>query len=148
MKSKSTDYSQNPQQKVSFFHIFLSLIVSSRRHRLQMENEADEVLLGKRPRQQATAIKNPRKMYGRKLQPQWERWVVSTIALPTSALRKRSRCYWKTRSNVKGQHAPTRNNQRRICMKKAHLLLRTLAVIGRYGPHLTIVMLFVTQNNF
>ena len=33
-----------------FFHIFLSLIVSSRRHRLQMANEADEVLLGKRPR--------------------------------------------------------------------------------------------------
>ena len=32
------------------FHIFLSLIVSSRRHGLQMANEADEVLLGKRPR--------------------------------------------------------------------------------------------------
>ena len=35
--------------KVDFFHIFLSLIVSSRRHGLQMANEADEVLLGKRP---------------------------------------------------------------------------------------------------
>ena len=32
------------------FHIFLSLIVSSRCHGLQMANEADEVLLGKRPR--------------------------------------------------------------------------------------------------
>jgi len=31
-----------------FFHIFL-LIVSSWRHGLQMTNEADEVLLGKRP---------------------------------------------------------------------------------------------------
>ena len=32
MRSVSTDYSQNPQQKVSFFfHTFLSLIVSSRR---------------------------------------------------------------------------------------------------------------------
>ena len=31
-------------------YIFLSLIVSSRRHGLQMANEADEVLLGKRPR--------------------------------------------------------------------------------------------------
>ena len=29
-----------------------------------MASEADEVLLGKRPRIQATAIKNPRKMYG------------------------------------------------------------------------------------
>ena len=40
------------KQKVIFFliYIFLSLIVSSRRHGLQMANEADEVLLGKRPR--------------------------------------------------------------------------------------------------
>ena len=36
--------------KGDFFHIFLSLIVSSRRHGLQMANEANEVLLGKRPR--------------------------------------------------------------------------------------------------
>ena len=35
--------------KGDFFHIFLSLIVSSWRHGLQMSNEADEVLpLGKR----------------------------------------------------------------------------------------------------
>ena len=33
-------------------------------------------------------------------------------------------------------------------MKKTQLLLRILAVIGRFGPHLTIVMIFVTQNNF
>ena len=32
--------------------------------------------------------------------------------------------------------------------EKSHLLLRILAVIGRYGPHLMIVMIFVTQNNF
>jgi len=80
-----------------------------------------------------------------------ERSVVRTIALPTSALRKRSRCYWKTRSNVKGQHAPTRNNQRQKYLEKntqkVHLLLRILAVVGRYGPHLIIVMTFVTQNN-
>ena len=36
--------------KGDFFHIFLSSIVASRRHGLQMANEADEVLLGKRPR--------------------------------------------------------------------------------------------------
>ena len=43
---------------------------------------------------------------------------------------------------------PTRNNQRqKYMMKKTHLLLRILAVIGRYGPHLMIVI-FVTQNNF
>ena len=67
MRFKSTDYSQNLQQNAIaiFVHIFSSLIVSSRHHRLQMANKADEVLLGKRPRQQATAIKNPRKMYGK-----------------------------------------------------------------------------------
>ena len=31
--------------------------------------------------------------------------------------------------------------------EKTHLLLRISAVIGRYGPHLVIVMIFVTQNN-
>ena len=40
---------------------------------------------------------------------------MSTTALPTSAL-KRSRCYWETWSNVKGQRAPTRNNQRQKYM--------------------------------
>ena len=50
MRSISTNYSPNPQRKVIFFHLFLSLIVSSWRHGLQMANEADEVLpLGKRP---------------------------------------------------------------------------------------------------
>ena len=32
--------------------------------------------------------------------------------------------------------------------EKNHLLLRISTVIGRYGPHLMIVMIFVTQNNF
>ena len=31
--------------------------------------------------------------------------------------------------------------------EKTHLLLRISAVIGRYGPHLMIVMIFVSQNN-
>ena len=105
-------------------------------------------------------------MYGKELSL---RTLSREIALPKSALRKRSRCYWQTRSNVKGQHVPTRNNQRQKCMRKTkrkkekekkqknkqkktnkttHLLLRILAVIGRYGPHLIILMLFVTQNNF
>ena len=43
---------------------------------------------------------------------------------------------------------PTRNNQRQKYMGKNRLLLRILAVIGRFGPHLTIVMILVTQNNF
>ena len=79
---------------------------------------------------------------------------MSTIGFPKSALRKRSRCYWKTRSNVKGQHAPTQtDNQRQQQQqqqneneKNSHL--RILAVIGRYGSHLMIMMIFVTQNNF
>ena len=39
------------------FHIFLSLIVSSRRHGLQMANEADEALLGKRSRYKLRQLK-------------------------------------------------------------------------------------------
>ena len=66
------------------------------------------------------------------------------------------RCYWETRPNIKGeQHAPTRNNQRPKYMRKKKekkkrkiLSFRILAVIVRYGPHLMIVMIFVTQNNF
>ena len=45
-------------------------------------------------------------------------------------LRKRSRCYWETRSNVKGQNAPTQTDNQRQNMKKSHLLLRILAVIA------------------
>ena len=70
-------------------------------------------------------------------------------ALPTSALRKRSRCYWEIRSNVKGQNTPSPNNQKlKYNYEKIHLLLRILAVIGRYEPHLMIVIIFVTENNF
>ena len=32
--------------------------------------------------------------------------------------------------------------------EKNHLLLQISAVIGRYGPHLMIVRIFLTQNNF
>ena len=67
-------------------------------------------------------------------------------------IRKRSHRYLETRSNVKRQHELTRtDNQRQKYIekkKKNHLLLRISAVIGRYGSHLMIVMIFVTQNNF
>ena len=59
---RSTDYSRNSQQKVIFFHIFLSLIVSSQCNGLQKANEA-EVLLGK----QAMAIKNHGKYTEKKI---------------------------------------------------------------------------------
>ena len=83
---------------------------------------------------------------------------MSTIVLPKSALRKRSRCYWETRLNVKGQHAPTvTDNQRQNMKKKKKKKKRKkspfVADFGcnwqiRYGSHLMIVMIFVTQNNF
>ena len=66
---------------------------------------------------QATAIKNHGKCTEKIAI--WERWVVSAIVLPKSALRKRSRCYWETRSNVKRQHASTRtDNPRQKYVKK------------------------------
>ena len=64
-------------------------------------------------------------------------------------IRKHSQCYWETRSTIKGQQEPTRtDNQSQKYMKKNRLLLWILAVISRYGSHLMIVMIFVTQNNF
>ena len=70
-------------------------------------------------------------------------------------VRMRSHCYWETRSNVKGQHEPTRSDSQRPKLygenknkNKTHLFLRILAVIGRYESHLMIVMISVTQNNF
>ena len=151
MRSISTNYSRNPQQKVIdlFFHIFLSLIVSSRRHGLQMANKPTKCCLVRGLVKQATAIKNRGKWTekncnaGRTFSREYD-------CLAKIGIRKpRSHCYWETRSNVKGQHEPTRtDNQRQKYMNKIHLLLRILALIGRYGSHLMIVMIFVTQNNF
>ena len=68
----------------------------------------------------------------------WERRVVSMISLLTGKL---------------GQ-MPSKGNMRRletktqIYEKSSPFFGRILAVIGRYGPHLMIVMIFVTQNNF
>ena len=61
-------------------------------------------------------------------------------------------CQNQIHVNVKGQHAPTgtdsdSDNQKQKYTKKL-ILLQILAVIGRYGSHLIIVMIFVTQNNF
>ena len=39
------------------------------------------------------------------------------------------------------------SKQRQFFFFLTHLLLRISAVIGRYGPHLMIVMISVTQNN-
>ena len=41
-----------------------------------------------------------------------------------------------------------RKKRRKKRRRKTHLLLRLLAVLSRDGPHLTTVMIFVTQNNF
>ena len=65
MRSKSTDHSQNLKQKVCVFLTFF-IFVLCQHHRLQTVNKADEVLLGKQPREQGMAIKIPRKMYGEK----------------------------------------------------------------------------------
>ena len=45
----------------------------------------------------------------------------------------------------------TQNSQKymkKTNKQKTHLLLQILAVISRYGPHLMIVMIVVTQYNF
>ena len=64
-------------------------------------------------------------------------------------------CYRETWSNIKGQHILTPNKDKNIRGGgggggERYLLLWILAVIliGKYGPHLMIVMRFVTPNNF
>ena len=68
-------------------------------------------------------------------------WHLGSVHIATGKLGQKD---W----NVKGQHAPTENNQRQKYVLKTHLLLWILAVIGGFEPYLTIVMIFVTQNNF
>ena len=67
-------------------------------------------------------------------------------------VRKRSHCYWETRSNVKGQHAPTRSdNQRQKYMKNNNKNSPFVADFGcnrRYGSHLMIAMIFVAKITF
>ena len=113
MRSISTDYSQNPQQKAYFYIYFCLWLfpvgVTDCKWRTKPTKCCKVSGLVNKLRQLKTNGKYTEKI------AIWERWVVSAIALPTSAPRKRSRCYWETRSNVKGQHAPTRNNQRQKC---------------------------------
>ena len=145
MRSIFTNYSRNPQQKVSFFIYFCLWLfrvgVTDCKWRMKLTKCCYVSGLVK----QATAIKKKLKTVKcTEKNAIWERWVVSTIVLPKSALRKRSRCYWKTRSNVERQYAPTRtDNQREKYMKKTHLLLRILAVISNDCDDIS----FVTKNN-
>ena len=58
---------------------------------------------------------------------------------------KKVKCQWQaTCADSKQSNFP----RQKYNMKKTHLLLQILAVISRYGSHLMIVMIFVTQNNF
>ena len=60
-----------------------------------------------------------------------------------SRLEVKKQNYKKQNKNKKTKIYEKKQNK-----KTPHLLLRILAVIGRYGSHLMIVMIFVTQNNF
>ena len=138
MRSISADYSQNPQQKVSFFLLrILSLIVSSSRRMLPFDVW---------PSFPVTTWTLPYADFGK------------TIVLTTQ--RSQTAIFFRTFSMVFNCRSlfneaaylaalrgfvrhlqsvtPTRNNQRQKYMKTNHLLLRISAVIGRFGPHLII----------
>ena len=53
----------------------------------------------------------------------------------------------RLRSPIAIRDADSKQSKTKI-YEKNHLLLRIWAVIGRYGPHLMIVMISVTPNNF
>ena len=48
-------------------------------------------------------------------------------------IRKRSRCYWETRSNVKGQHEPTRSDKRPKYMRKKQNKTKTSPFVADFG---------------
>ena len=132
--------------KGDFFLIYFCLWFLSRwRHGLQMANEADEVLLGKRPSYEINyGNYKPRKMYWRKNCNLRTLGREYDCLAKIGTMRKRLRCYWET----------SKGNMRRLelTIKDKNIwknwpLLRILAVIGGYGSHLMIVMIFVTQNN-
>ena len=147
MRSISADYSQNLQQKVSFFHIFLSLIVSSSQLLLPFDIW---------PCFPVTMWTLPYADFGKTIVLTTEH---SQIAIFFRSFFTVFNCrslfnedaylaaLRRLRSPFTIRNADLKQSKTKI-YEKNHPLFRISAVIGRYGPHLMIVMIFVTQNNF
>ena len=152
MRSKSTDYSQSLQQKVGFFIYFSSLIVSSRRHRLQMANSKPTKCclvssLVNKLRQLKTHGKCTEKNCNlRTLSREYQHRHLGSVHVDTGKLSQMSKGNMHRLETIKAKIFEKKQTNKQ--KQKTHLLLRILAVISRFGTHLTIVMIFVTQNNF
>ena len=150
MRSISADYSQNPQQKVNFVHIFLSLIISSSRLMLPFD------VWPSFPVTMWTGL--PYADFGKTV-------VLTTECSPCVAIFFRSfsavfncrslfneaaylAALRRLRSPFAIRDAYSKQSKTKIYEKKITFLLQISAVFGRYGPHLMIVMIFVTQSNF
>ena len=85
-----------------------------------------------------------------------ESWVRLCLAKIGTKEAFTSSCYWETGSNIKLTERATCTDSNRHWIKDKniwrnnnnHLLLWILAVFGRYGSHLLMVVIFLTQNNF
>ena len=150
MRSISADYSQNPQQKVTFVHIFLSLIISSSRLLLPFDVW---------PSFPVTMWTLPYADFGKTIAITTERshWIAIIIFFHsfTAVFNCRSlfseaaylAALRRLRSPFAIRDAYSKQSKTKIYEKKITFLLQISAVIGRCGPHLMIVMIFVTQSN-
>ena len=124
MRSISTEYSPNPQQKVisifSFIIVFVfdcfeleSRIANGERSRRSAATEVSGLV--NKLRQLKTTenqVRTGKNCNLRTFSREYD-------CLAKIGIRKRSRCYWETRSNVNGQHEPTQtDNQRQKYMRK------------------------------
>ena len=150
MRSISTDYSRNPQQKVSvFLYVILSLIVSSSRRMLSFDVwPSFPVTTWTLPYISAdfgktiilTTQRSQIAFFSRTFSVVFNCLSLFNEAAYLAALRR-------FRSPFAIRDANSKQSKTIFYYFVNHLLLRILAVIGRYGPNLMIVIIFVTKNN-
>ena len=163
MRSISTDHSQNPQQKVIFF-IYYCLWLSVRVGAVATLSVGSDRPEFGRPKFSQSGSK-------------WQLDVNDSLAVPILARQSyrlnvlrlhffllffcifsvvfNCRSFFNESSasfaisSASGVTEANSNWQSKTKIyEKNHLLLRISAVFGWYGPHLMIVMIFVTQTNF
>ena len=147
MRSISTDYSQNPQQNVSFFsYIFVfhcqfeSAHVALWRLTKFPSNNVNASLVPILARQLYSRLNVLRLHFFRTFSMVFNYRSLFKEAAYLAALHRLCSPFAIRNANSKQSKTKIYEN--------THLSLRISAVIGRYRPHLMIVMIFVTQNNF
>ena len=145
MRSISTDYSQNPQQNVRVFFIYFCLRLSvwvgacfPLTFDLASQKQRERFLsadFGK------TIVLTTQRFQIAIFSVHFPEFLIAVACLTRPLRRLRSPCAI--------HDANSKRSKTKIYGKETtHLLLQISAVICRYRPHLMIVMVFLTQNNF